>query len=395
MRAIYKIVHTTCHTEWGGLERRIFNESMWMKKNGHAIIIAAPQDTPLFTRAKSEGIKVYPVDFKRLGIFKDFASLKRIFKNERPDIVNTHGNADSKLALLAAKKTGVPLRILSRHISAHVRRSWYNRIMYKRLSHYIFTTADYTTRHLQKTFRLSDMQVFSIPSGIAVPGALEDRDQARQAVAEQFGLDPATRFIGFVGRVSEDKGVVTLVKAFKKVAEKIPNTHLLIVGEGPREYLARLDKKAKALSIEQMVHFAGFQENVWPYYRALDCKVLPSLDINGVPFEGVPQAILEAMASGCPVIGSRTGGILDIISHETTGLLFDQNDDADLAHAILTCLRDPNTTRDRVTAAREKVLKHHTLDAMGRDVVRIYRLHQVRLNQNRPDHGRFDRGMYG
>ncbi len=96
MRAIYKIIHTTCHTGWGGLEKRIFNESVWMSNQDHQIIIVVPKNTPLFDRAKSHGFRVYPGQFKRMGKLSDYGQLVRIFKNENPNILNSHGNADSK-----------------------------------------------------------------------------------------------------------------------------------------------------------------------------------------------------------------------------------------------------------------------------------------------------------
>lgn len=382
MRAIYKIMHTTCHTDWGGLERRIFNESVWMEKKGHTIVIAAPKDTPLFEKARAHGFKVYPIEFKLLGTFKDYLLLKQIFSNEQPDIVNTHGNKDTKIALLAAKKTGVKLRILSRHISAHVSNSWYNRLLYKRLCHYIFTTADYTTNHLKKVFKLKDMQIFSMPSGIQIPELLTNKEEARTSLAKNFNLDPDTRFIGFVGRVSKDKGVSSLLKAFKIILPKLANTHVVIVGGGTDDYLNFLTELSASLGIKDRVHFTGFQTNVWQFYRALDCKILPSRNIKGIPFEGVPQALLEAMACECPVVGSKSGGIMDIIDHEKTGLLFDPLDPADLAKKILQTLHDDEAVKQRVGTARDNVIKQHTLDAMGRNIIRIYRLHQVKLDRH-------------
>ncbi len=381
MRAIYKILHTTCHTGWGGLERRIFNESVWMKENGHTVIIVAPKDTPLFINAKDHGFKVYPMEFKRLGAMKDYRFLKQIFSNEHPDVVNTHGNKDTKIALPAAKKAGVPLRILSRHISAHVRNSWYNRMLYKKWCHYIFTTADYTTAHLKKTFKLKDMQIFSMPSGIRVPDTLLDKNQARQSLAEEFSLDLETRFIGFVGRVSKDKDVSSLLEAYKIILPKLSRTHVVIVGDGPDAYLDSLKKTAKDLGIEDYVHFTGFKSDVWPFYRAMDCSILPSRNIRGVPFEGVPQALLEAMAAECPVVGSKTGGIMDIIEHGKTGLLSDPENPQDIGDKILQTLNDQIQTLQRIEAAKEHVLKHHTIDIMGRNIIRIYRLHQVKLDR--------------
>jgi glycosyltransferase involved in cell wall biosynthesis len=372
----YKIIHTTCHTQWGGLEKRIFNEAVWMRNQGHQIIIIAPRESPLFKRAKKQGFHVYAISFSRIGFIADYRNLVRIFQNELPDIVNTHGNSDTKIALPAAEKTKVPCRIISRHISAHVKNSWYNRLLYKRLCHYVFTTADYTTRHLQTLFNLKDTQVFSIPSGILPPDTLPSRESARKNLAETLGCPSDTRFLGFVGRLSEDKGVVTLVQAFQQLSRHIPH-HLVLVGDGPDAYRDRLEKMGRDSDTRSRIHFTGFMDDVWPVYRALDCKVLASRNIHGIPFEGVPQALLEAMYCACPVIGSRTGGIPDIIDHDTTGLLFSDNDANELSEMILQTLRNTDAAQQRAKTAKEKVEKHHTIDAMGKKILTIYHLHHL------------------
>jgi glycosyltransferase involved in cell wall biosynthesis len=374
----FKIVHTTCHTQWGGLEKRIFNESVWMAERGHTVIIVAPKDTPLYNKSKEYGLSTFPVAFKRLGIIKDYLFLKTLFKNETPDIVNTHGNANSKLALLAARKAKVPCRILSRHISAHVNGSWYNKFLYTKLSNFVFTTAEYTTRHLQSVFKLKDIQIFSIPSGIMPPDELPPKNVARENMIFQFDLDKDTRFIGFVGRVSYDKGLSTVIEAFKRIQIRLPNYHLLIVGGGTDEHIKILHKQAKSLKIEEKVHFTGFKEEVWPYYRALDCKVLASRNINGIPFEGVPQALLEAMYSECPVIGSKSGGIQDIIDHEKTGLLFNIDHPGELADLIMQSITYADATKTRTQTARKLVEEQHTLNAMGKTILKIYKLHEIR-----------------
>lgn len=387
MRSLYKILHTTCHTQWGGLEKRIFNESVWMNKKGHTIIIVAPKGTPLSLKAREYGFQVYDVEFKRLSIVKDYKLLKHIFYNEKPDIVNTHGNKDSKLALLAAKKTKIPLRILSRHISAHVRNSWYNRMIYKKLCHYIFTTADYTTKHLQKVFKLNEMQIFSMPSGIIEPDYLLDKTKARQALAHELCLDPETKFIGFVGQISRGSGISVILDAFKKAIPELSGYKLVIVGDGTKEYIKYLKNLARELQIGPKVHFTGFKEDVWPYYRALDCKILPSRNINGIPFERVLQTLLEAMICECPVIGSMSGGLADIIDHKKTGLLFKTSESSDLADKILQTLQNETATLERIRSAHDVAKEQHTIDTMGRNIIRIYRLHQVKIDrQSYPIH---------
>ena len=140
----------------------------------------------------------------------------------------------------------------------------------------------------------------------------------------------------------------------------------------------------KSKDLDGRVHFMGFQEDVWPFYRAMDCKILPSKSRRGIPTEGVPQSLMEAMYASCPVVGSNNGGICDIIKDKSTGLLFEQGQEADLADCIYqTILQRETAALERVYSAREKIKKHHTIDAMGRNIIRIYRLHQVRMERER------------
>jgi len=381
----YKIIHTTCHAQRGGLEKRIFNEAAWMRNNGHDIIIAAPRDTPLFRQSRQNGFRTYGIDFKKSDMLSDYRFLRRLFANEQPDIVNTHGDEDARIALVAAYRTDIGCRILSRHISARVKDAWYNRLIYKKYATHVFTTADYTTRHLKDVFNLNDRQVFCMPSGITPPPALMPRDQARHQMTRELGLDPDTRFIGCVGRISKASGVETLLKAFNLIAREIPDHHLIVTGDSRPEYFQFLEQMAQAMGLGERIHFTGPRKDVWSCYRALDCTVLAAIDMDNRPFQDVPQALLEAMYCECPVIGAISGGIPDIIEHDRTGRLFDQNDAFALSQQILQTLANPEAAQQRVRTARERVEKHHTIDAMGRKILKIYQLHHLGHGNAFPD----------
>ena len=383
MRTLYKIVHTTCHSDWGGLEKRIYEESQWMISRGHKVTLVAPKGTPLYDRAEENGIQVYPMEFRFLNRLSDHKAMVKILKKERPHIINSHGNADARVALPAAKKAGVACRILSQHINGRVQNSWYNRRLYKHLNHFVFTATNEATRHIMKTFKLKDTQVLSIPNGIIEPDSLMDKDEARKQLAAHLGLTETTRFIGFTGRVSRDKGVDILIRAFAKLIRQIPH-HLIIVGKGDPSHIKELMGLIQAKHLDDRVHFMGFQENIWPFYRAMDCKILPSRNRRGTPTGGVPKSLMEAMYASCPVIGSNNEGICDIIKDKSTGLLFGQERVTELADCIYqTILHRETAALERVYSAREWVKKHHTIDAMGRNVIRIYRLHQVRAERER------------
>ncbi len=380
MKSHYKIVHTTCDTGWGDLEKRIFNESVWMDKNGHQVVIVAPDGTPLFQKAKKYGFRVHAMSFTPMGLINNYRELIRIFQNEQPHVLNVHGHTDAKIALPAAQKADVPCRILSCHDTAHVRNSWYNRRLYKKLSHYIFTTTDYAARHMQALFHLKSTQVFSIPDSIPASETLVPPETARKDLALELGCDPATRFIGFVGPASRNNGVTTIFQAFRQIQSRISH-HLVLVGGEPGNHRARYMEMAQKAGISGRTHFLGLTEDTRPGYRGMDCMVLAPEDINGMPDKGVLWALLEAMYCSCPVIGSKTDGISDIIQHGTTGLLFDAEDAAFLSDLVLDTLNREAATLERIHAARELVRRFYTIDAMGRNIIRIYRLHQVRCSR--------------
>lgn len=157
-------------------------------------------------------------------------------------------------------------------------------------------------------------------------------------VRERHGLDgkKVVLFVGALTRWHAYKGLDNLIRAFSTVAGKDPDARLLVVGGG--ELAAANAELAKSLGIWNKVTFAGtVPDALLPsYYAACDLFVLPSRDRS----EGYGLALLEAMATGKPVIGSQVGGIPEVINNGVTGLLVSPNQPVELATAILALLSD-------------------------------------------------------
>ncbi|HCY87052.1 MAG TPA: glycosyltransferase family 1 protein, partial [Desulfobacteraceae bacterium] len=183
MRALYKIVHTSGRTGWNDPEKRILEESLWMESQGHQVVIIAPEKSPLYQKARAKGLSVYGISFKGLSRLKQSSELVEILTNEQPYVINCHGRSDGSIALKAAQKAGVPCRIISRHTGAKLKNSMQNRSIYKKLSHYVFTSSDFITDHLKDTFKLRDMDVFTIPGGIVPPENLSPKPEAAKWLA--------------------------------------------------------------------------------------------------------------------------------------------------------------------------------------------------------------------
>lgn len=358
------IVHTESHTQWGGQEIRIFNECAWMHRRGHRIVIIAPRGACLYRRSLQEGWQTHAVAFRDLGLPADMLRLRHLLRSIRPDVLNTHGNIDSKAGLTAAWGLGIPCVIRSRHHSPPVRPSWYNRMLYRRLCHVVLTTGDIITRQLVSDLDAGHERVITLTSGVSPPHGLPDPGAARRSLSAELGLPEATRFIGCVSLLDPGKGQTVLIDAFRRIVTLFPHHHLVFIGDG--RYQSVLERYVPP-EISGRVHFPGFRENPWPYFRALDCHVLASKR-----YEGTPQVILQAMFAGCPVVATRTGAIPGIVEHEATGLLAAPEDVRSLADAVERTLRNPKKAAWRAQRALRHVRAHHTLDVMGEKTLTIY-----------------------
>ena len=190
------------------------------------------------------------------------------------------------------------------------------------------------------------------------------------AVREKHGLEGkvVVLFVGALTQWHAYKGVDDLIAAFKTASAQNPDLRLLVVGRGP--LLPSLVRLVSALSLEGKVIFAGqlSSDLLSRYYAACDFAVLPSKDRS----EGFGLVLLEAMASGKPVIGSTVGGITDVIRPGETGLLVDPDGSSSLADAIVKLARSPELRLQMGKSARAYAEKHDW-SATVRLVEAVYR----------------------
>lgn len=359
------LFHTVSHREWGGQEIRVFNESRWMARQGHRIMIAAPEGSPIFEKSEKEGWEVFSIAFTRQRILSDMLKLRSILKAVRPDVFNTHGNMDAKAGLTAAWGLGISCVILSRHITPQVSNRFYNRMLYKKLCHRVFTTSKIAVRQILEDLDVPADRVHSIPSGIMPPAQLTGQETAMVDLGKRLGLPQETRFIGYVGRLSPAKGLSFLMDAFSTLKQIFPELHLVFVGGGDMQ--PELSDQARQNGVAKAVHFMGFQNDPWPFYRAFECMVLPSTDD-----EGVAQVLLEAMFAECPVVASDVGGIPDVVIHRKTGLLVPPKDAASIADAVRLILADAALKTEITKKAAVMVRSDHTIEMMGKRILTIY-----------------------
>jgi len=174
----------------------------------------------------------------------------------------------------------------------------------------------------------------------------------RSDVRRELGLPTDAPIVGYVGRLTRDKGIPDLVEAFDAILETEPGAHLLLVGwvDAAEDRLPPYIQRR--IQSHPRIHCTGFVEDTAPYYRAMDVMVLPSLR------EGFPNVVLEAAASGIPVIATDVTGARDSIVPGETGLLIPPESPKAITETVLKLLREPEWRAQMGLAARAWVSKH-------------------------------------
>ena len=159
-------------------------------------------------------------------------------------------------------------------------------------------------------------------------------------------------------RLISKKGVSTSIRAFAILQRQFPKAKLTIAGKGPLQ--PRLEALATQLGVSDKVRFCGFlsQNELFDLYTSAHLFLHPSETSSDQDQEGVPNAILEAMATGLPVVATRHGGIPEAVQHGRTGLLVEEGDFVSLADAIASVLRSPDTLRQMGLRASESVARN-------------------------------------
>ncbi len=351
------IVHTESHRSWGGQEIRVFTECQWMKAKGHRPVLFASKKSQIYPRAKAAGLEVLPMSFNNLTALTDLIRLRGWLKANPPHVLNTHGNMDAKVGLLAAAGLGIPCVIRSRHHSHPVSPTWYNKWMYRHLSHYIFTSAQCIADQIAGDLAVDPSKVIAVPSGFVPPEPMISRSDAVRRLQAEFGLDRHSRFIGSVAMLNDWKGHRYLIDAFAAIGNQFPHHHLMIVGDG--DQMQSLIARAKGHGLSHRIHFAGFRKDPWPFFRAFDINVLAS-----IKNEATSQVLPQAMYAGCPVIGTRAGGIPEVISHGETGCLVEPANVTDLADAMQRILKNPASAAEQARRAQKVASENYTVRVM-------------------------------
>jgi len=287
--------------------------------------------------------------------------LRRLIRDERPDVVHLHSRRGSDLwGGLAARLEGVPV-VLSRRVDNPEARAWV--ALKYRLHDRIVTISEGIFRVLEAE-GVPRAKLRCVPSSVDVEQYRPGREDRAWLDAE-FGLAPDELAVGMAAQFIARKGHRTLLAALPAVLAAHPRTRFLLFGQGPlRE---AIEHEARAAGFGDRVLFPGFRQDL--------PRVLPALDLMVHPaeMEGLGVALLQAAACGLPIVAGRAGGIPEIVLPGVNGELIEPGDTAALARHLNTLLGDAALRARYGAAGREHVVARFSVAAMVRGNLAVYR----------------------
>lgn len=362
---LLKVVHAVPSLDVGGLERNVVNQIRLAPGLGQDVtVICLERPGFLAPQAEALGARVVCLGKPpgvRLGLIRRVAM---VLRELGPHVVHTHDVGTLFYTGPAARRAGVPLIVHTEHGRGdypRLRRRLLGRLAGRYARPFYCLTEDmaaWVTSHRIVPPR----KIRLIFNGIDTARFREPCDPG--AIRRELGIPPGAPVVGTVGRLSEIKRQDVLIRAFARIRGGVPDAHLILVGDGPlRQSLGEL---AGRLGLDARVHFAGFRPHSAPYLRAMDVFALTSRS------EGMPQAALEAMVVGLPVVASRVGGLPELIDHGRTGFLVEPGDEPGLAEALLELLSDPGRSGRMGEAGRREVEAKHDIGRMADEYHRDY-----------------------
>lgn len=326
--------------------------------------------------AESGGIRVETVpelgrEISLLSDTRTLVTLYRLMRRTRPHIVHTHMAKAGFVGRVAAKLAGVPVIVHTFH--GHVFHGYFSPRKTQvflvleracaRISNRIVTISPRLQQEIAAYGVTPPERISVIPLGFDLaPYAAVQRGTG--AFRQALGLPERATLIGAVGRLVPIKNISLLLRALAIARRHAPDLHVVLVGDG--ELRRSLAAEAAALGITDAVSFAGWQRDLSSVYADLAAVVISSDN------EGTPASLIEAMASGCPVIATSVGGVPDLISDGDTGRLVRPGSPEDLAAALVDLVREPEATARMAANARQFALTTFQGQRLINDVDRLY-----------------------
>jgi glycosyltransferase involved in cell wall biosynthesis len=358
---------------WAGAEVQLATLASYLRRRPDVELLAVLfNEGALACELRALGVSVTVLDEQRNGSIQLLAALTGFLRDHPVDVVHTHKPKDNVLGAAAARLANVPCLVRTVHGRSEPMRGW------ARARYRLYDALD------TSVLRWSADRIIAVsgcvsatlerrgcrrPSIVHLPNGIDLTKvrpaRGRDEMRRELGIGPEAPVVGTVGRLSPVKGHIHLLKAARRILDTNRAARFVIVGDGPLR--RELTAAAAQLGIDHACAFVGARTDVYDLMAAMDVFVLPSLD------EGIPMALLEAMALGRPVVATAVGGVPEVLRHRLTGLLVESADERAMAQACLELVCDAAGAAMLGARARDLVERRFSHETNGQALIDVYR----------------------
>jgi glycosyltransferase involved in cell wall biosynthesis len=359
MNSRIKIVYVITSTGVGGAEKILYYTVTGLDSTKYSISLCSLKERGEIAKELEKcGVQIHCLRMVNkegvIGWLSSIITLFRLFsylRKLRPTIVHSFLFRANILARIAGYLTGVPIIISSIRVMGGEKEFFH---FLERMTSFVVdryvTVSESVKGYIIQKSKIPVEKVSVIYNGVNIKNC--DSLQV-QNVKLSFSREAGNIILMTVGRLHKQKGHYYLIHAISKVKKEVLKIRLLIIGEGEEE--KNLKNLVKSLDLTDQIIFTGLKYDVENILPIAELFILPSL------WEGMPNAVLEAMATGKPVVATEVGGIPELVIHGETGLLVPPKDSDALASAIIDLLQDKLKAKKMGEVGRIRVEEHFNI----------------------------------
>ncbi len=353
-----KILLATSSSGWSGGQYQVYLLAKGLRDRGNAVSIVASGDSELGRRLAAESMDVHPFRMNKEADVFSMARMAGFLRRGRFDVINVHRPTAHTIAMVANMLSTrsrfivtrrVPYGIPSR-ISAKVKYEWF----------------------VDRVIAISnDVKQSLVMTGVSeghiavIPDAIDSSQYDPAGIAPAPELSGKGPVVGTVGNANRQKGHSYFLSAMPLILKRYPDARFVDVGV--RDSDTELVGLADRLGVRDRIVFTGFRQDVRPYLRAMDVFVFPSI------VEGLGTSLLEAMAMQKPVVVSRTGGMLDVVSPGVNGVFVRPGSEREIADAVCGLLNNPARAHELGVHARTTIEHGFSVEVVSQKTEDLFR----------------------
>lgn len=354
-----RILFVTTSTTLGGAEKTVYSLATLLNPARFEVaeVLSLKPFGAYAKRLKELGVRVSTLNLAGRPGLGHVRRVRELIELQKPHLVHAVMYQAIQICRLAKRRCAHPFKLVSSPRVSYRTRSLATLLVDRALKSaddLLISESEASRRYLVERLGYPPAKVRVIRNGVDVASWPVSRlDRARKRL--ELRLPATDILVGTVGRLDEQKGHATLIEACRQLARKAP-VRCAIIGDGPRR--KELQKLIRERELEQSVWLLGERDDVVQWLSAFDVFALPSL------WEGLPNALLEAMAFGLPVVASNVDGVAEAVEDGKSGLLVPARNPAALAAALLRLASDPPLRARLGEAARKLIAERFTLPRM-------------------------------